>query len=115
MFVWWRIYEWRDWDREMIYQKLQSGKQVGIDKRIDKSGVFYWYSYAVQKVDDYYVVYECEIAEDNMAMEEYEYENVNKYLSVEEVEKSFPSRYGIKFSDIGSLKGQYIFNPYFYC
>ena len=48
----------------MIYQKLQSGKQVGTDKRIDKSGVFYWYSYAVQKVDDYYVVYECEIAED---------------------------------------------------
>ena len=36
----------------MIYQKLQSGKQVGTDKRIDKSGVFYWYSYAVQKVDD---------------------------------------------------------------
>lgn len=48
----------------MIYQKLQSGKQVGTDNRIDKSGVFYWYSYAVQKVDDYYVVYECEIAED---------------------------------------------------
>ncbi len=36
----------------MIYQKLQSGKQVGTDKRIDKSGVFYWYSYVVQKVDD---------------------------------------------------------------
>lgn len=98
----------------MIYQKLQSGKQLGIDKRIDRNGVFYWYCYAVQKADEYYVVYECEIAEDMMAVEEYEYENVAKYLTVEDVEKNFPERYEIKFSDIGPLKGQHIFNPYLY-
>lgn len=98
----------------MIYQKLESGKQLGIEKKIEKNGIFYWYSYAVQKVDGNYVVYECEIAEDNMAMEEYEYEKINKYLSVKEVEKNFIEKYDIKFSDIKPLKGQHIFNPYFY-
>lgn len=64
----------------MIYKKIESGKQLGIDKRIEKYNGFYWYSYVVQKIDDTYIVYECEIAENNMAMEEYEYENVNKLL-----------------------------------
>ena len=98
----------------MIYKKIESGKQLGIDKRIEKNDGFNWYSYAVQKVDDTYIVYECEIAEDNMAMEEYEYENVNKYISIEEVERNFMGKYDIRFSDIHSLKGQRIFNPYFY-
>lgn len=103
-----------NWDSRMNYRKLQSGKQLGIEKRIFKNGAFYWYSYAVQKADGHYVVYECEIAEDNMAMEEYEYENVTKYLSIEEVENNFPAKYDIHFSDIGPLKGQHIFNPYLY-
>ncbi len=93
---------------------MESGKQLGIEKRIQKNNRFYWYSYAVQKVDDVYVVYECEIAEDNMAMEKYEYEKINRYLSVEEIEKNFIEKYDIKFSDISPLKGQRIFNPYFY-
>lgn len=93
----------------MIYKKIESGKQLGIDKRIEKPDGFYWYSYAVQKIDDTYIVYECEIAEDNMAMEEYEYENVNKYLSVEEVERNFMGKYDIEFSDIHPLKGKRIF------
>ena len=29
-----------------------------------------WYSYAVQKMDNIFFVYECEIDEDNMAMED---------------------------------------------
>ncbi|MCM1222934.1 MAG: hypothetical protein NC548_51630 [Lachnospiraceae bacterium] len=69
----------------MIFQKLELGKQLGIDRRIEKEDGFYWYSYAVQKIEDTYIVYECEIAEDNMAMEEYEYENINRYLSIAEV------------------------------
>lgn len=35
-----------------------------------------------------------------------EYETVNKYSSFDEIENNF--------SDIGPLKGQYIFNPRFY-
>lgn len=42
----------------MIYKKMESGKQLGIDKRIEKPDGFYWYSYAVQKIDDTYIVYE---------------------------------------------------------
>lgn len=98
----------------MVYKKIESGKQLGIDKRIEKNDGFYWYSYAVQKIDDTYIVYECEIAEDNMAMEEYEYENVNKYISIQEVERNFNGKYDIRFSDIHPLKGQRIFNPFIY-
>lgn len=39
-----------------------------------------------------------------MAMEKYE--NINKYLSIEAVEKNFIEKYDIK-----PLKGQHIFNP----
>lgn len=49
-----------------------------------------------------------------MAMEEYEYENVNKYISIEEVERNFNGKYDIRFSDIHTLKGQRIFNPFCY-
>lgn len=35
----------------MIYKK-ELGKQLGIDKKIEKNDGFYWYSYAVQKIDD---------------------------------------------------------------
>ena len=98
----------------MNYDKIEAGKQLGISIKIKKNDVFYWYSYAVQKIDNNYIVYECEIAEDNMAMEEYEYENINKYLSIEEVERNFIEKYDIRFSDIKPLKGQHIFNPFFY-
>ena len=74
----------------------------------------FWYEYAVQKVKNVYYVYECEIAEDKMAMDEYEYEYVYKYLSIDEVESNFKGKYGIKFSDIKPLKGQYLFEPNLY-
>lgn len=100
--------------KDMLHKKIESGKQLGISVRVEKENNFYWYSYAIQKVDNIYFVYECEIDEDNMANEEYEYETVNKYSSFDEVEKNFVSKYDINFSDVGPLKGQYIFNPKFY-
>ena len=45
-------------------------------KRILKGNKYYWYSYAVQKVNDIYIVYEHEIAEDNICMEIDQYENI---------------------------------------
>ena len=103
----------------MNYKKIELGKQLGIKKRIKKNDDFYWYSYAVQKIENTYIVYECEITEKNItkAMDEegyYEYENINKYQSIEEVERNFIEKYDIRFSDIGPLKGQHIFNPLFY-
>ena len=37
------------------YLKLEKGKQIGIRKRILKGNKYYWYSYAVQKVNDIYI------------------------------------------------------------
>lgn len=97
-----------------MLKKIEAGKQLGISKRIKKNNKLYWYSYAIQKKKDIYFVYECEIAEDKMAIEEYEYEYISKYSSMEEVENNFSEKYDIKFSDIKPLKGQHIFNVNFY-
>lgn len=98
----------------MNREKLERGKQLGISKRIQKEEKFFWYSYAIQKMDNIYYVYEYEIAEENMAMEEYEYESINKYQSFEEVLQNFSNKYGISIEDIAPLKGQRIFNVKLY-
>lgn len=97
-----------------MIDKIEQGKQLGIDKRICRENKYYWYSYAIQKKDDIYFVYECEIAEEKMAMEEYEYENINKYHFWDDVVKNFPGNYGIGFEDISALRGQRIFNVELY-
>ena len=66
------------------------------------------------KKSNIYYVYECEIQEDNIAQELYEFENVYKYLSLEEVQTKFPDKYEISFNDIHVLKGNKIFNVDFY-
>ena len=97
-----------------MLNKIENGRQLGIEKRIKKGYRYFWYSYAVQKKEKIYYVYECEIAEDNMAEEIFEYENINRYLSIKDVKRYFPNKYGIKFEDINVLKGQRIFNINFY-
>ena len=97
-----------------MISKIEKGIQLGIEKRIKKGQNFFWYSYALQKKNHIYYVYECEIAEDNMAQEVYEFENVYKYLSLEEVQGKFPNKYEISFYDIHVLKGNKIFNVDFY-
>lgn len=37
------------------YLKLEKGKQIGIRKRILKGNKYYWYSYAIQKINDIYI------------------------------------------------------------
>ena len=94
----------------MITNKIESGKQLGVDLRINKEQKYYWYSYAVQKKDNIYYVYESEIEEENMAGEAYDYEHVYKYSSLEDVKEHFPHKYGIGFDDIHPLKGTRIFD-----
>ncbi len=97
-----------------MISKIEKGIQLGVEKRIQKGEKFFWYSYALQKKGSVYYVYECEIAEDNMAQEVYEFENVYKYLSLQEVQNKFPNKYEIFFNDIHVLKGNKIFNIDFY-
>lgn len=97
-----------------MINKIEKGIQLGVEKRIQKGQKFFWYSYALQKKDNIYYVYECEIEEDNMAQELYEFENVYKYVSLEEVQTRFPDKYEISFNDIHVLKGNKIFNVDFY-
>ena len=97
-----------------MINKIENGVQLGIEKRIQKGQKFFWYSCALQKRENIYYVYECEVAEDNMAQELYEFENVYKYLSLGEVQKNFPNKYECSFHDIYVLKGNKIFNVDFY-
>ncbi len=98
----------------MIDDMIEKGKQLGITKRIFSEGKYFWYEYAVQKVKDLYYVYESEIFEDKMAEDTFEYENISIYDSLDEVKSNVPQKYELRFEDIHILKGQKIFNPYFY-
>jgi len=53
----------------MMRSKIELGKQLGLEIRIQKEQKNYWYSYAIQKKEDIYFVYESEITEENMAKE----------------------------------------------
>lgn len=97
-----------------MINKIELGKQLGIELRIQKGQKWYWYSYAIQKKENIYYVYEAEIAEENMAREVWDYENVYRYLFLEDVKKRFPHKYGICFEDIHTLKGITIFNVDFF-
>ena len=95
------------------YLKLEKGKQIGIRKRILKGNKYYWYSYAIQKINDTYIVYEHEIAEDNICMEIDEYENIYQYYNLKDLKKH-AIKYDIDFNDLSTLKGNRIFNPNIY-
>lgn len=58
-----------------MLKKIEKGMQLGIEKRIQKEQKYFWYSYAVQKKGNVYYVYE--------------YENIYKYLSFDEVKNFF--------------------------
>ena len=98
----------------MLLKKIEQGKQVGLEIRIPKMNTHFWYSYAVQKNDNTYYVYESEINEEKMASEEFEYEIVKKFNSIKDVIDNFPRKYGLSFYDIHVLKGERIFNINFY-
>lgn len=92
--------------------KVEKGKQIGIEKRILKNDKYYWYLYAIQKVNNIYISYELEIAEDTMFadIDDYDLEIIKKYNSLEDLEKDFVSKYDITLDDLNTLKGQRIFN-----
>ena len=97
-----------------MLNQIEKGKQLGIRLRFEKNQDYFWYCYAVQKRKEIYIVYESEISEKKMAEDLFEYENVKTYSSLEEVKNNFPYKYGTKFEDIHTLKGQVIFNADFY-
>lgn len=75
-----------------MINKIELGKQLGIELRIQKGQKWYWYSYAIQKKENIYYVYEAEIAEENMAREVWDYENVYRYLFLEYVKKTISTQ-----------------------
>ncbi len=110
-----RFYAYSDsTKRGVCDKKIELGKQLGLEIRVEKGHQFYWYSYAVQKKGNIYYVYESEIAEENMAAEVFDYEDVFRYASLEDVKRHFPCKYGTCFKDIHVLKGERIFNVDFY-
>ena len=83
---------------------IERGIQMGVNKKVKKGQKYFWYEYAVQKKENIYYVYEYEIAEENMDI----------YLSLDDVINNFPDKYGIHFEEIHPLKGQRIFDVDFY-
>ena len=95
---------WKNWTR----------KTNGFGITNTKKQFFFLVFLCSFKKGNTYYVYECEIDDKKIAMEEYEYETVKKYSSLQDVIDSFPGRYGSRFNDIHTFKGVRVFNvdPY---
>jgi hypothetical protein len=60
-----------------------------------------------------YIVYEHEIAEENIYMEIDEYENIYRFRNLMDLIK-YAIKYNINFNNLSTLKGSRIFNPNLY-
>ena len=98
--------------KSKLIEKIENGKQVGIDKIIKCDNTEIFYTYAVQKVSDKYITYES--IYDSSTVWEDEVENVTYYDSFSEFEENFNAQYGIVLEDLDVSKGQKFFNVNLY-
>lgn len=98
--------------RKKVIEKIKNGKQVGISKIIECDNTEIFYTYAVQKVSDKYIVYES-IYNSNYVWENTE-ENVFYYDSFSMLENNFNAKYDIELEDLDVSKGQKFFNENLY-
>ena len=95
-----------------VIEKIESGKQVGVEKIIKCGNAEIFYTYAVQKVSDKYIVYES-IYDSKSVWEDTE-ENIFYYNSLFEFENNINAKYDIKLEDLDVSKGQKFFNVNLY-
>jgi hypothetical protein len=93
---------------------LNRGRQIGKSGYILREGQRFFLEVALQKINEKYMVYVAEIQEEKMTMDEYDYEEVTIYTTLEAAIEQVESKTIHKFSDLAPCKGQRIFNPSFY-
>ena len=96
-----------------LKNKVENGSQLGSRFSFERNGYVYWSSVGLQKWVDAYKVYVDEIKEKNMAAEEYEREETNSFLSLDDALLFIELNTQCKLSDLIPCKGQKIFNPRF--
>ena len=98
--------------RSKIIEKLENGKQLGVSKIIECDNYDIYYTYAIQKVSDTYIVYESFYNTNTVWEDEKEF--VSYYDSVSQVVRNFNAKYGVRFEDLDVCKGQRFFNAKFH-
>jgi hypothetical protein len=101
-------------EQHKLFNLLEKGKQLGKRFSFERSGQTYWSGVAIQKVKDAYKVAIYEIAENKMAMEEFERDEVQSFEDFAEAIGYIENTTAIKVSDLLSCKGQRLFNPNLY-
>lgn len=96
-----------------LVQKIENGKQVGIKKITEHDGREFAYTYAVQKIKEFYVAYTQEFLLDEMYCHEGEFNPFNEhfeiYESLPEVFEIFRNRYNVLPEDMDTSWGNKFF------
>ena len=98
----------------MDINKLENGRQLGITKEIFAENEKIIYSYAIQKYNGIYYVFECEFSAAEKNFFDNCKEEIHRTDSFETVISDFLPKYDISIDEIGLLKGNNIFNVRFY-
>ena len=98
--------------RSKIIEKLENGKQLGVSKIIECDNYDIYYTYAIQKISDTYIVYESFYNTNTVWEDEKEF--VSYYDSVSQVVSNFNAKYDVRFEDLNVCKGQKFFNEKFF-
>lgn len=94
-----------------IISKIEKGKQVGGRLDTDIKGVKYYESAGIQKWGESYRVGIFKIAEENMAQEIFEINEVKEFSTLLEAIEYLKDNSPITFESMNTSKGQKIFDP----
>lgn len=98
--------------RNIIF--LEKGKQIGIKEWKIEGGKKIYFSIAIQKWNDKYIIYIFEIEEDKLSIHCDDIENYEQFIelnTVDEVLDYFNNTIEVKFESLHPLKGVKIFYP----
>jgi hypothetical protein len=98
-------------DQDRLFNLLERGKQRGKRFSFIRSEQTFWSSVGIQKVKGVYKVAIYEIAENKMAMEEFEREEIQSFKDFAEAISYIENTTMVKVSDLQAGKGQRFFNP----
>jgi len=94
-----------------VISKIEKGKQVGGRVWSDIEGVTYYESAGIQKWGESYRVGIFKIAEENMAAEIFEINEVKEFSTLSGVIEYLKTNSPITFDSMNTLKGQKVFDP----
>ena len=93
-----------------VINKIEKGKQFGSRLTLEIAGVKYYESAGIQKFGQYYRVGICKIAEENMAQDLFDIDEVKEFPTLSEAIEYLQDNSPISFDLMNTCKGQRLFD-----